>query len=175
MTDSTTPRSALVLGGMASGKSAFAEALCLDSGLRPIYLATGRAGDGEMAERIERHRRRRGDMWQTIEEPLDLETVLARNAGAGAIILVDCLTLWLTNLMMVERSIEPVAANLVACVGRLEGPVVFVSNEVGLGVVPMDAMSRAFVDHAGRLHQRLAAAVERVVLVSAGLPHQLKP
>ncbi len=164
----------LVLGGARSGKSRFAERLVEDSGLDPVYVATAAAGDTEMAERIAHHRERRGDRWSTIEEPVDLRATLAENASAGKAVLVDCLTLWITNLMMREADITAETGRLAAQVPDLAGPVVFVSNEVGLGIVPENAMARAFRDHAGRLHQQVAERAEQVFFIAAGLPIALK-
>jgi adenosylcobinamide kinase/adenosylcobinamide-phosphate guanylyltransferase len=164
----------LILGGARSGKSARAEALVLGCGLRPVYLATAQPLDAEMAERIARHRQRRGAAWSTIEEPLALAEILRAEVGPDRAVLVDCLTLWLTNQMVAGH--EPGAAcdRLLASLEAPAGPVVLVSNEVGLGVVPLDPMSRAFVDHAGRLHQRLAARADWVQLMAAGLPLDLR-
>lgn len=171
---SALPPLTLILGGARSGKSARAEALVEGSGLRPVYIATAQPLDAEMAERIAAHRRRRGPAWRTLEEPLALPELLAAEARPGRAILVDCLTLWLTNLMVAGRPVEAASDALLAGLPAAEGPVVLVSNEVGQGVVPLDAMSRAFVDHAGRLHQRLAAAASWVQLVAAGIPIDLK-
>jgi adenosylcobinamide kinase/adenosylcobinamide-phosphate guanylyltransferase len=168
------PRLTLVLGGARSGKSAFAEALVLGAGLEPVYVATAQALDGEMADRIERHRRQRGTGWRLVEEPLELAQALATEAGPGRAVLVDCLTLWLTNVLLAEREPRLEADRLLQTVKGLAGPAVLVSNEVGLGVVPADALSRRFVDEAGRLHQRLAAAAQEVVFMAAGLPLHLK-
>lgn len=164
----------LVLGGARSGKSAFAEGLVAESGLERLYLATGRAFDGEMEARIALHRERRGADWTTIEEPLELAAALADHSTAERIVLVDCLTLWLTNLMMAERDVGAAFDGLVAMLPRLAGPVVLVSNEVGLGIVPENRMAREFRDHAGRLHQRIAALADEVTFVAAGLPLRMK-
>jgi adenosylcobinamide kinase/adenosylcobinamide-phosphate guanylyltransferase len=169
------PRATLVLGGQRSGKSGYAEALVADGQTGAcVYLATARAGDAEMAARIQAHRARRGPRWTTVEEPVELPDALARAAAPDRAVLVDCLTLWLANLLGAERDPETAARELVRAIGRLEGPVVFVSNEVGQGVVPTNALARAFVDHAGRLHQAVAGACDRVVFLTAGLPHTLK-
>ncbi|WP_207484128.1 bifunctional adenosylcobinamide kinase/adenosylcobinamide-phosphate guanylyltransferase [Arenibaculum pallidiluteum] len=167
------PGASLVLGGARSGKSRFAETL-VASGPEPVYLATGRAWDAEMEARIAEHRGRRGPRWTTVEEPLDLAGALARLAAPGRAVLVDCLTLWITNLMVEGRAVPAACDELVAAVPALRGPVVFVSNEVGLGIVPENAMAREFRDHAGRLHQELAARCGHVWLVAAGLPLTLK-
>jgi adenosylcobinamide kinase/adenosylcobinamide-phosphate guanylyltransferase len=168
------PPLTLILGGARSGKSAFAEALVLGSGLKPVYIATAEALDGEMAERIDRHRERRGAGWRLVEQPLELAAALGEHAGAGRAVLVDCLTLWLTNLLLAGRDPSREADRLLAALEVLPGPAVLVSNEVGLGVVPMDGLSRRFVDEAGRLHQRLAAVAQEAVFMVAGLPLHLK-
>jgi adenosylcobinamide kinase / adenosylcobinamide-phosphate guanylyltransferase len=165
----------LVLGGARSGKSAYAEQIVLASAPAALYLATGTAGDGEMAERIREHRARRGAAWSTVEEPLDLYGALARLARPDRPILVDCLTLWLSNRLLAGANIGAETERLAALVPNLAGPVVFVSNEVGLGIVPDNALARAFRDHAGRLNQAVAAAADAVVFLAAGLPLQLKP
>jgi adenosylcobinamide kinase / adenosylcobinamide-phosphate guanylyltransferase len=164
----------LVLGGARSGKSRHAERLVLGSGLAPVYVATAEALDDEMAARIAAHRARRDALWRTIEEPLDLAGVLLRECAPERAVLVDCLTLWLTNLMVREREVEAAIEALLTTLKSLRGPLVLVSNEVGQGVVPADAMARAFVDHAGRLHQRIAEQADFVVLMAAGLPLHLK-
>jgi adenosylcobinamide kinase/adenosylcobinamide-phosphate guanylyltransferase len=164
----------LVLGGARSGKSSFAEGLIDASSLDAVYLATGRAWDDEMSERIGLHKARRGPNWTTIEEPIDLAGVLERECRDEKAVLVDCLTLWLTNLMMDGRDIEEETARLVGMLPRLGGAVVLVSNEVGLGIVPENHMARAFRDHAGRLHQAVAQAAATVYFVAAGLPLKMK-
>ncbi len=164
----------LVLGGARSGKSRFAEALVEGSGLDAVYVATGQAGDGEMAARIAHHQARRGAAWRTLEAPLSLAAALAREAAPGRAVLVDCLTLWLANIMADGRDVEAEAAQLIAALADLSGPVVLVSNEVGQGIVPDNALARAFRDHAGRLHQDIAAAADAVHFVTAGLAQTLK-
>ncbi len=146
----------------------------MTSGLEPVYVATAEAKDDEMAGRIAAHRARRDPSWRVVEEPLDLPTVLAREAAVGRAILVDCLTLWLTNLMVHERTIDGEMARLTERIDHLPGSLVLVSNEVGQGIIPSNAMARAFVDHAGVLHQTLAARADAVTLVVAGLPQHLK-
>jgi adenosylcobinamide kinase/adenosylcobinamide-phosphate guanylyltransferase len=168
------PALTLVLGGARSGKSRYAERLVLGSGLAPVYLATAEALDAEMAARIAEHKRRRGADWRTVEEPLDLVATLRRECGPDRAVLVDCLTLWLSNLMVAGRPVRPEMARLVELLPRQPGPLVLVSNEVGLGVVPADAMARAFIDHAGWLHQRIAEQADDVVFMAAGLPLHLK-
>ena len=164
----------LVLGGARSGKSRHAETL-LEGGAGPcVYLATAEAGDAEMAARIAAHRERRGLRWTTVEEPLELVAALARISTQENAVLVDCLTLWLGNLLAAGRDPGAEGERLLAALPGLPGPVVFVSNEVGQGVVPMTALARRFVDEAGRLHQALAAAADTVILMTAGLPLPLK-
>jgi adenosylcobinamide kinase/adenosylcobinamide-phosphate guanylyltransferase len=165
----------LVLGGARSGKSAYAERIVLESAAAALYIATGAPGDAEMAERIRRHRAGRGDAWTTLEEPVDLCGALTRSARADRPILVDCLTLWLSNLMQVGADIATETGRLTELLPRLGSPVVLVANEVGLGIVPDNALARAFRDHAGRLNQAVAAAVDAVVFIAAGLPLRLKP
>jgi len=178
----------LVLGGARSGKSRFAEALVAQA-LRPIYLATAEAGDAEMTARIREHQARRGVRWQTVEERRDLAGALRAYGGdAEAAILVDCLTLWLSNLMHgPDAPTNAVAADgvgdgelaraqdaLLAALPQLAAPVVLVSNEVGLGIVPDNALARRFRDEAGRLHQAVAAAAQQVYFIAGGLPIVLK-
>jgi adenosylcobinamide kinase/adenosylcobinamide-phosphate guanylyltransferase len=174
MEPTSLARLTLILGGARSGKSRYAERLVLASGLAPVYVATGEALDEEMAARIAEHRRRRGAHWRTVEEPLDLVGVVRRESGPERAVLVDCLTLWLTNLMMKERPLRAEIEGLVAVLPRLSGPLVLVSNEVGLGVVPTDAMARTFIGHAGGLHQTIAERANVVVFMAAGLPLHLK-
>jgi adenosylcobinamide kinase/adenosylcobinamide-phosphate guanylyltransferase len=164
----------LVLGGARSGKSALAERLVRDSGLERVYLATGSAGDAEMGERIARHRAQRGDGWRTVEEPIAVVDVIAREASAHRALLVDCLTLWLSNVMHAERDAESAARDLAMALANAGGPVVLVSNEVGLGLVPETPLGRRFRDAQGRLNQAVAAVVPNVVFVAAGLPLWLK-
>lgn len=164
----------LVLGGARSGKSAYAERLVAKSGLDPVYVATAVAGDDEMAERIAEHRKRRDPAWKTVEATDDLESALAREAGEGRAMLVDCLTLWLSNLMLAEADIEARSISLAEAAQRLPGLRVFVSNEVGLGLVPDTPLGRRFRDAQGRLNQKIAAVADRVVFMAAGLPLILK-
>lgn len=164
----------LVLGGARSGKSAFAERLVVDTGLSRHYVATGRAWDDEMRERIARHRADRGEGWLTHEEPLALVETLAALDEPGNVVLVDCLTLWVTNLMMEERDMAGEFARLADHVSRATARLVLVSNEVGLGIVPENRMAREFRDHAGRLHQAIAAEAAEVYFVAAGLPLKMK-
>jgi adenosylcobinamide kinase/adenosylcobinamide-phosphate guanylyltransferase len=166
----------LVLGGARSGKSRLAERLAVDSGLEVVYVATAGAGDGEMTERIAAHRARRPPSWRLVEEPLRLAAALREQAAPERCLLVDCLTLWLSNLLCADepRMYAQEREALLEAFGQLPGQVIVVSNEVGLGVVPMGALSRRFVDEAGWLHQALAAVCERVVFTAAGLPLVMK-
>jgi len=171
----SAPRLTLILGGARSGKSRRAEALTRAAGPARVYVATAQAGDDEMTARIAAHKAERGrDGWETVEEPLDLPGVLARDFG-GRPILVDCLTLWLTNILLAERDVEAEQARLVGALARCPGPVVCVANEVGLSIVPENALARRFRDAAGRLNQAVAAEADRVEFVAAGLPLVLKP
>jgi len=163
------PPLTLVLGGARSGKSAYAETLLADWP-EVIYLATAQAGDAEMTERIRRHRQRRGPAWTTVEETLDLAGALLLHCRAERPLLVDCLTLWLTNVLLGGTDPDAAIDRLVATLPGLPGPVVMVANEVGLGIVPDNALARAFRDHAGRLNRKVAAVAGRVVFIAAGLP-----
>ncbi|MBM3549946.1 MAG: bifunctional adenosylcobinamide kinase/adenosylcobinamide-phosphate guanylyltransferase [Alphaproteobacteria bacterium] len=165
---------ALILGGARSGKSARAEALTLSAagGGGAIYLATSEAGDSEMTARIDEHRARRGPRWMTREAPIDLPEAFASETRP---VLVDCLTLWLSNLMAAGHDVERESERLAAAIEAHATPIVLVSNEVGMGIVPDNALAREFRDHAGRLHQRIAQVADHVELVVAGLPLVLKP
>ncbi len=165
----------LILGGARSGKSALAEKLALESAAEVVYVATATAGDGEMQARIAHHRRRRPAHWQTIEEPLALAATLQQHAAAQRLLLVDCLTLWLSNLLLRgEPALQRETAALLQCFPQLPGQIILVSNETGLGVVPADALSRRFVDESGRLHQSLVPMCDRVVFTVAGLPQVIR-
>ena len=170
-----TARTTLVLGGARSGKSRYAEQLLATHDGTRIYIATAEAGDAEMAARIAAHQARRGAGWRTIEQPLDLVTALETHCRPAGAVLVDCLTLWLSNPMVASRDIAAATSRLVRAVQRLEGRTVLVSNEVGLGSVPNHPLGREFRDHAGRLNQAVAAAVDEAVFIAAGLPLRLKP
>lgn len=165
----------LVLGGARSGKSRFAEQSAQASGKTLVYIATAQALDDEMQQRISHHQQQRATGWLTVEEPLALAATLQAQATANTCILVDCLTLWLTNLLLAGNAVfERERAALLASLPSLPGDLLLVSNEVGMGIVAADPLSRRFVDEAGRLHQALAQACDRVTLVAAGLPLTLK-
>ncbi len=164
----------LVLGGARSGKSAFAEGLIDASRLAKVYIATGQAFDREMSDRIETHQVRRGPEWESVEEPLDLTGVLRNSTAAGSAVLVDCLTLWLTNLMLENKDSATLGDELAQALPDLPGLIVFVSSEVGQGIVPDNYLARSFRDQAGLLHQKVAAIADEVYIVAAGLPLKLK-
>ncbi|MEO8408195.1 MAG: bifunctional adenosylcobinamide kinase/adenosylcobinamide-phosphate guanylyltransferase [Oxalobacteraceae bacterium] len=177
----------LILGGARSGKSAYAERLAIASGREVVYLATAQAGDAEMALRIAHHRQQRPKVWTTVEEPLALGDTLLQWSTPERLVLVDCLTLWLSNLLFAEARDFPEIGRITppACfqvqrerflraLETVTGDIVLVSNEIGMGVVPLGAVSRWFADEAGRLNQAVAARCERAVLVAAGLPLVLK-
>jgi adenosylcobinamide kinase/adenosylcobinamide-phosphate guanylyltransferase len=182
------PMIELILGGARSGKSALAERRAAESGLAVSYIATAQAGDAEMARRIAHHRSRRPPHWALLEEPLHLATALNDHAAPDRCLLVDCLTLWLTNLLYAGAAARQAeAGEAVDCpllafetaalldgLPKLPGRVILVSNEVGLGIVPLGAATRLYVDDAGRLNQGIARIAQRVTFVAAGLPLELK-
>jgi adenosylcobinamide kinase/adenosylcobinamide-phosphate guanylyltransferase len=165
----------LILGGARSGKSALAERLAQNFE-EVVYIATAQPGDAEMAQRIAEHRVRRPVHWRSVEQPITLAASLAEHAREGRCLLVDCLTLWLSNLLLSEdtQALARERAALLAVLPNLPGELLLVSNEVGQGVVPLGELSRRFVDQAGWLHQALASQCQRVILVTAGLPLALK-
>jgi adenosylcobinamide kinase/adenosylcobinamide-phosphate guanylyltransferase len=168
-------RHALVLGGARSGKTAFAERLALRAGSKPAYLATAEALDAEMRERVATHKAIRGQNFATIEEPVALSDRLLTASVTHDVILVDCLTLWITNLLMANEDVSKHVSELGATLVQLKSAkIVLVSNEVGLGIVPDNAMARTFRDLAGAAHQRLAEICDDVYFVVAGLPMTLK-
>ena len=172
--DRLEPKCSFVIGGARSGKSRFAEGLI--TALPPpwTYIATAEAFDAEMRERIARHRADRGEGWRTVDATLALPGAIVCEQAAGRPILVDCLTLWLSNLMLADRPIEPEIEHLLEVLREPTVPIVLVSNEVGLGIVPDNALARKFRDQQGRLNQRVAALATRVVFMAAGLPMFLK-
>jgi adenosylcobinamide kinase/adenosylcobinamide-phosphate guanylyltransferase len=163
----------LVLGGARSGKSRHAESLVMQASPPWLYVATAQAFDDEMAARIAAHQARRGGDWRLIEAPRELPAVVA-GATIGSAVLVDCLTLWLSNLMLADADIDEACDRLDGALARAQGPVVLVSNEVGLGIVPDNALARRFRDAQGVLNARIAAHADRVVLMAAGLPLVVK-
>lgn len=177
----------LILGGARSGKSAHAEHLAASTGKAVVYLATAQARDDEMTARIECHRRQRPTSWTTIEEPIALGNALLAHSRSTNVVLIDCLTVWLSNLLFADGLEFPEVGRIAApptfvqqrslfmqALAQAEGDVVLVSNEVGMGIIPQGAITRWYVDEAGRLHQAVAAICERAVLIVAGQPLQLK-
>lgn len=175
----TTPRGKidLVLGGARSGKSKFAETEA-EAYPEKIYIATAERGksdqDREMTARIKAHQARRGENWQSIEEPIEINTIIDSKSRCGNVILIDCLTLWLSNLMYHQKDLELYTARLIESLGQAEGAIIMVTNEVGLSIVPENALARQFRDEQGRLNQTLAKAAHNVVFIAAGLPLYLK-
>jgi adenosylcobinamide kinase/adenosylcobinamide-phosphate guanylyltransferase len=168
-------RKILALGGARSGKSGFARRTAEATGLNLVLIATASALDAEMAARIAHHRQERSAGWRTLEEPLELSAMLAASAAPGSVVVVDCLTLWLTNVMLAGRDVEAATAGLADAVAACAGSVILVSNEVGQGIVPEAPLGRAFRDAQGQLNQAVAAVCSDVVLMVAGLPLRLKP
>ena len=167
------PRISLVLGGASSGKSAFAERLVLSDHRTPVYLATSQAFDAEMGAKIEAHKQARDDSWHTIEEPFKAAKTLA-TLTQDQVVLIDCLTLWLTNHMLADHDLGVETDQLVKALNACAAPVVLVSNEIGQGVVPDTELARRFRDAQGKLNQTIAAQADLVVAVMAGLPLVLK-
>ncbi|HLX98718.1 MAG TPA: bifunctional adenosylcobinamide kinase/adenosylcobinamide-phosphate guanylyltransferase [Roseiarcus sp.] len=171
----TRIRSLFVLGGARSGKSAYAQRLAEASCAERLYLATATPADEDMAARIARHQADRGQGWTTLEEPLELAPALQAEARGGRVVVVDCLTLWLSNLMLAGRDPAPAVMSLAQAIAALAGPAILISNEVGMGVVPDHRLGREFRDWQGRANQEIARACDAAILVVAGLPLQLKP
>lgn len=163
-----------ITGGARSGKSRRAEQLAEDSGLEVVYIATAEARDAEMRARLASHRARRPAHWHTIEEPRALVRAIHEQQGSGRCLLVDCLTLWITNQLLAGADIRAERDALVAELARAQGEIILVSNETGMGVVPMGELSRRFVDESGWLHQAVATQADQVVLMVAGLPLVVK-
>lgn len=168
------PLKSFVFGGMRSGKSGFAEKMVLRSKLKPVYIATGRATDEQMSERIAIHKERRGKVWTNIEEPLALADALRQSAFEGHAILVDCISVWIANLMQAGADIEREMARLVQTLGEVKIPIVLVSIEVGQGIVPDNSLAREFIDRLGQANQQLAKCADQAILIAAGLPIRLK-
>ncbi|MGK6323894.1 bifunctional adenosylcobinamide kinase/adenosylcobinamide-phosphate guanylyltransferase [Sphingomonas sp. DT-51] len=170
----TDARVTLVLGGARSGKSRHAQALAEATGGRLVFVATAQAFDDEMRERIARHRDDRDARWRTVEAPLALAETIALEGAVGAVLLVDCLTLWASNLLLSEAETGAALDAFDAALRDTPAHVVLVANEVGLGIVPDNALARRFRDLAGTINQRVAAYADRVLFVAAGLPLVLK-
>ncbi len=164
----------LILGGARSGKSRLAEAIIEQDSRDAVYIATAQARDDEMSARIAAHRARRGAAWRTVEIPLDLARGLSVLVKAENPVLVDCLTLWLSNILLADRDAEAEIEALAAAITPAQGKVVLVSNETGLGIVPDNALARRFRDLSGILNQRMASLADNVLLVAAGLPLVMK-
>ena len=163
-----------MLGGARSGKSLFAESLARDSGEQPVYVATAEFVDDEMRHRIEIHRARRGKAWRTVEAPIELAQAIARHNTPRACLLVECLTVWLGNLVHHGRDVDSATQALLGSLIEASGPLVLVANEVGLGIVPDNALAREFRDRAGRLNQAVAGMAGSVYFVTAGIPMVIK-
>lgn len=174
------PHLSFILGGARSGKSSYAqlraESAAASGGKQPalIYVATAQAGDAEMAERILRHQSDRGARWKTLEAPLELADAVTQTSSPDQIAVVDCLTLWLSNLIHAGRDIEKESDTLLRALSHSPARIILISNETGLGIVPDNALARLFRDHAGRLHQKIAAQADQVFFIAAGLPLQMK-
>ena len=172
--DSAIGTASLILGGARSGKSRYAQNLAEGSGLKCVFIATAEPLDGEMADRIARHQTDRGPAWTTKEVPLDLPEAIRDTGSSDAVLLVDCLTLWLSNLMHHDRDVEASTSDLCEAITSAQGMLILVSNEIGLGLVPETPLGRSFRDAQGRLNQQIAAVCDRVEFMAAGLPLTLK-
>ena len=168
------PGAIFVLGGARSGKSAHAQRLAESLGGKRAYIATAQAFDAEMEDRIRQHRADRGAGWETVEAPVNLVGAIRSASGSGVAVLVDCLTLWLSNLLLAEADLEAASAELASAVASFDGPIVIVSNEVGFGIVPDNALARRFRDAAGRLNQQIAGVSGAVDLVVSGIAVRIK-
>jgi adenosylcobinamide kinase/adenosylcobinamide-phosphate guanylyltransferase len=166
----------LILGGVRSGKSRLAEEMAITTNKPVIYIATAQARDNEMRERIDKHRKHRPKHWQVIEEPIQLAKFINQKSEKDNCVLVDCLTLWLTNLLMLEdkNRFENEIVALEKVVNEISTDLILVSNETNMGIIPMGDLSRVYCDSAGHLHQQLAKVCDRVILTIAGLPQHLK-
>lgn len=166
--------SVFVIGGARSGKSRYAQERAEATGLSPVFIATAQAFDDEMRNRIDRHQADRGGTWRTVEAPIELARAIRTHNAPDKVILVDCLTLWVTNLMLSDQDIVEAMSDLADAIATAQGDIIIVSNEVGCGIVPENALARRFRDEAGRINQQVAATAHEVQLVSAGLTLQLK-
>jgi adenosylcobinamide kinase/adenosylcobinamide-phosphate guanylyltransferase len=164
-----------IIGGARSGKSAYAESVASASGRELIYIATAAAGDSEMSERIKKHKERRRGNWQTIEEEIDISAIIQQPAPNNQkLILIDCLTLWLSNLLHYKLDVEAETEKLLSALKTTKSDIILVSNEVGQGIIPDNALARKFVDEAGILHQKIAKIAHEVFFVTAGIPNKIK-
>lgn len=170
----TQPNVHLILGGARSGKSGYGESLAKQAGLDVIYVATAQAHDGEMSERIAQHKLDRPNHWLTIEAPLALAQTIKKHSTPNTVVLVDCLTLWLMNVMHHELDLAHEVGQVLAVLEQAQGTVILVSNEISMGVVPMGELSRRYVDNLGRLHQQIAKQAQQVTLMVAGIPMAVK-
>lgn len=169
-----TAHSLLVLGGARSGKSRYAQARAEATGLKLLFVATAQAFDDEMRDRISKHRDDRGSDWETIEAPLDIADIIAARSEPGSVLLIDCLTLWTSNLILGDHDVAPATEELIAALAQATGPIVLVSNEIGFGIVPENALARKFRDEAGQVNQRIAKEVREVQMTIAGIPVTIK-
>ncbi len=169
------PRTILVLGGARSGKSRHAQALAEARSPARVFIATAEAADAEMQARIAQHRADRDASWRTVEAPVALPDAIRAHGAGGDVVLVDCLTLWLSNLLLADADLDAAAEELLAATRAATAPIIFVSNEVGFGIVPDNALARRFRDAAGRLNQRLAACCDATDLVVAGIALRISP
>jgi adenosylcobinamide kinase/adenosylcobinamide-phosphate guanylyltransferase len=170
----TQPNVHLILGGARSGKSGYAESLAKQTAFDVTYVATAQAHDQEMTERITQHQLDRPNHWSTIEEPLELADVIKTHNKPNSVVLVDCLTLWLMNVMHHELDLAQEVDEVLAALEQAPGMVILVSNEISMGVVPMGELSRRYVDNLGRLHQQIAKQAQQVTLMVAGIPMAVK-
>lgn len=170
----TGARLTFIIGGARSGKSRRAQLLAEEHGGELVYLATAQPFDDEMADRIARHRADRGDRWRTVECPIDLPGAIDREASEGRVVLVDCLTLWASNLLLNDADFDAATSALLAALRRARAPILLVSNEVGMGIVPENALARRFRDVAGRMNQHVAEIADHVEMIVAGLPLRVK-
>lgn len=164
-----------IIGGARSGKSRYAENLARNSGSDVIYIATAQAYDDEMQERIDQHKNQRPSQWDVFEESLEISNVIDNESSSSNCLLIDCLTLWVTNLLCEDKNIADYKQQLIDALSNAKGDVILVSNETGMGVVPMGKLTRRYCDEAGWLHQEVAVLADQVVLMVAGIPVVIKP